>query len=157
MTQTSALILWGVLALIFLLIEALTPQLLSIWFSVGALVALALAAIGVQFWLQIVAFVVVSAAVLFLMRPLSEKFKKTEEAHLNANRILGRHATVVEPIDPERGTGLIRVDGAVWSAKSVDNAPIANGVRVKVHKIEGVKAVVRLSRVQPGEEEKPGE
>ena len=155
MNTTSAILLWGALTLVFLLVEALTPQLLCVWFAVGSVGALAAAAFGLEFWVQIVAWVIVSVAMVALMRPLSKRFQNRTVEHIDATRILGRHAIVVESIDPDRGVGQVRVDRAIWSAKSVTGEPIAAGVRVKVVKIEGVKAVVRLSRVQPEDEKKP--
>lgn len=152
MQATTALILWGLLTLFFLFAEALTPQLLCIWFSVGSLVALICAALGVPFWVQPVVFLLVSGAMVLAMRPLSKKFKALSKEHLSANRILGRHATVVETIDPDQGLGQIRVDRAIWSAKSVDGSVMEKGIRVKVVKIEGVRAIVRLSRMQPNQE-----
>ncbi len=149
MNTTSALILWGVLVLAFLLCEALTPQLLCIWFSVGALASLVAAALHAPFWLQVLLFVLVSVAMVLLMRPLSRKFKSRVELRAGADRIIGRHGIVVQTISPDRGEGQICIDGAVWSAKSVEGDVLAEGVRVKVLCIEGVRAVVRLSRVQP--------
>ena len=154
MNPTSAMLLWGALTLVFLLVEALTPQLLCIWFAAGSVAALVIAAVGLEFWVQVVAWILVSAAMVALMRPLSKKFQQRTAEHLDATRILGRHAVVVESIDPDRGVGQVRVDRAIWSAKSASGEPLAAGVRVKVVKIEGVKAVVRLSRVQPEDEEK---
>ena len=156
MNPTSAMILWGSFAIVFLFVEAMTPQLLSIWFSVGALAALIAAALSAPFWLQILIFLFVSVGVVFAMRPLSQKFRIRSEEHMNANRIIGRHGIVVQTIDPVKNEGQIRVDGAIWSAKCEGETPIVEGVRVKVQRIEGVKAVVRVSRIQP-EEEKTGE
>ncbi|MBP3686624.1 MAG: NfeD family protein [Clostridia bacterium] len=157
MNPTSAMLLWGALTLVFLLVEALTPQLLSVWFAVGALAALVCAALGGPFWLQVLVWVVVSALVVLLMRPLSKRFKEAAKEHTNANRIIGRHATVVEAINPNVGAGQIRVDRAIWTARGVTEEVIPVGARVKVVAIEGVKAVVRLSRVQPEDERGKGQ
>ena len=152
MNPTSAMLLWGALTLVFLLVEALTPQLLSVWFAVGALAALVCAALGCDFWIQIVVWIAVSALVVILMRPLSTRFKEASHERMGANRIIGRHATVVEAINPNVGAGQVRVDRAIWTARGVTEEVIPVGTRVKVVAIEGVKAVVRLSRVQPEDE-----
>lgn len=152
MSYTAALLLWGGATLVFLLVEALTPQLLSVWFAAGSLVALIAAFFGAEFWLQILLWLAVSAAMVFAMRPLSRKFRNTRVEHLNAARIIGRYAVVVQKIDPDAATGQIRVDGAIWSAKpKEEGAVIEEGVRVKISAIEGVRAVVRVSRMQPEE------
>lgn len=152
MNATSAMLLWGVLLFLFLLTEALTPQLLCIWFAVGALAALVCAALSAPFWLQVFVMLAVSAAALILTRPLVKKFQSLTQQRLNANRIIGRHGIVEQEISPMRAEGQIRIDGALWSAKSETEEPIPVGVRIKVLRIEGVKAVVRVSRVQPDKE-----
>ncbi len=151
MSQTAALLFWGVITLFLLVIEALTPQLLSIWFATGALCALFVAALGGEFWLQASVWLVVSSAMLVAMRPLSRRFKERRVERMNATRIIGRHGITTTRIDPDLG-GQIRIDGAVWTVKCADETPIEEGVRVTVLRIEGVKAVVRLSRVQPEDE-----
>ncbi|MBR6530297.1 MAG: NfeD family protein [Clostridia bacterium] len=148
MEYTSALLLWGCLMLVFLLVEALTPQLLSVWFAVGALAALVATLLGAAFWLQILVFVLVSVAVVFLGYPLTKKFRLRTEERLNANRIIGRHGIVVQTVDKVQGTGQVRIDSEIWSAKTEEEEPIFEGARIRVRRIEGVKAVVRLSRVQ---------
>lgn len=153
MNTTVALVFWGVMTLVFLLVEAMTPQLLSVWFAVGSLAALGSAALGAPVWVQILVWLAVSAAALFAMRPISRRFRQRGEERLNANRIIGRHGIVVQTIDPSRAEGQIRIDGVLWSAKCEGEEPIAEGVRVKVLRIEGVKALVRVSRVQPEETE----
>ena len=58
----SAAFFWLVLLVVFLIAEAACPiHLVSIWFALGALVALLCAALGAPVWLQITLFVVVSA------------------------------------------------------------------------------------------------
>ena len=61
----SAAFFWLVLLVVFLIAEAACPiHLVSIWFALGALVALLCAALGAPVWLQITLFVVVSGVLL---------------------------------------------------------------------------------------------
>ena len=58
----SAAFFWLVLLVVFLIAEAACPiHLVSIWFALGALVALLCAALGAPVWLQITLFVVCPA------------------------------------------------------------------------------------------------
>ena len=71
----SAAFFWLVLLVVFLIAEAACPiHLVSIWFALGALVALLCAALGAPVWLQITLFVVVSGVLLALLWPLAKKF-----------------------------------------------------------------------------------
>lgn len=73
----SAAFFWLVLLVVFLIAEAACPiHLVSIWFALGALVALLCAALGAPVWLQITLFVVVSGVLLALLWPLAKKFLK---------------------------------------------------------------------------------
>ena len=64
----SAAFFWLVLLVVFLIAEAACPiHLVSIWFALGALVALLFAALGAPVWLQITLFVVVSGVLLALL------------------------------------------------------------------------------------------
>lgn len=70
----SAAFFWLVLLVVFLIAEAACPiHLVSIWFALGALVALLCAALSAPVWLQITLFVVVSGVLLALLWPLANQ------------------------------------------------------------------------------------
>ena len=63
---------WLVVLILMVVVEALTPAaLICIWFAVGALASGILALFGVDFWIQLVVFGVVSVCVLLIFRPLA--------------------------------------------------------------------------------------
>ena len=64
---------WVAALVVFLIVEAVTAGLVSIWFVFGSLVALICAALGAAVWLQIFWFVIVSVATLVLKRPLVKR------------------------------------------------------------------------------------
>ena len=66
-------ITWIVLLIVFLIIEFITVGLATIWFAGGALVALILAALGVDIGWQVAAFFAVSLVLLFFTRPFVVK------------------------------------------------------------------------------------
>ena len=67
-------ILWLVLLIAFLLVEATTVTMVSIWFVAGSLVAMIISFLGGQIWLQVVAFLEVSAILLVCLRPWAKKY-----------------------------------------------------------------------------------
>ena len=70
-----AIIIWLGLLLTFLVVEAVCAvHLVSIWFAVGALLALFAALAGAAIWLQVGIFLVVSCALLAMLWPLVRKF-----------------------------------------------------------------------------------
>ena len=138
---------WVVALVVFLIVEAVTAGLVSIWFVFGSLVALICAALGAAVWLQIFWFVIVSVATLVLTRPLVKRYVDSRSVATNADRSIGRAAVVTERIDNLAATGAVKLDGVVWTARSTDDAvAIETGERVTVRAIEGVKLIVESER-----------
>lgn len=136
-------IFWIVALILFLVVEAVTVGLASIWFAIGSLAALICALVGGPVWLQAVWFVVVSLVTLILTRPLVKKFVNGRTVATNADRNIGRTAVVTERIDNLNGTGSVKLDGVDWTARSADDdRPIAEGAQVIVREIRGVKLIV---------------
>ena len=137
---------WVVALVVFLIVEAVTAGLVSIWFVFGSLVALICAALGAAVWLQIFWFVIVSVATLVLTRPLVKRYVDSRSVATNADRSIGRAAVVTERIDNLAATGAVKLDGVVWTARSTDDAvAIETGERFTVRAIEGVKLIVERS------------
>lgn len=136
--------LWIALFVIFLIAEALTAQLATIWFAAGALVALILDLAGVEsIAIQVVAFIVVSAVTLIATRPLVKKMVNQKTVATNADRNIGCEAVVTESIDNLASVGAVKINGNIWSARSADESPIEAGAIVITEKIDGVKMIVR--------------
>ena len=136
-------VFWIVALVVFLVAEAATAGLVSIWFVLGSAVALICAALGAVFWLQLLWFAVVSVATLLLTRPLVKKFVNSRTEPTNADRNIGRTAICTERIDNLAATGAVKLDGITWTARSRDEAvTIECGAHVVVRAIEGVKLIV---------------
>lgn len=134
--------LWLGLLVFFGLLEAATVGLTSVWFALGALVALVSASIGSPEWLQIVWFLLVSGLTLVGLRPMTQKYLKLKKISTNADRAIGQIGVVREKIDNIAGTGLVHVDGKLWTARSDTGAAIEKGAEVTILRIEGVKVIV---------------
>lgn len=135
-------IVWLAAAVVFLVIEGLSTQLVTIWLAGGALVSMVLALCRAPFLAQILVFALVSLVLLILTRPFVKRFmdKKTEAT--NADRCIGREAVVTDEIDNINGRGAVKLAGQPWTARSSDNAVISVGETVTVERIEGVKLIV---------------
>ena len=142
-TDTMMTIVWTAAIILFGIVEAVTAGLVCIWFVVGALVALVSAFVGASLPVQIILFLVVSAAALALTRPVLKKLTDAKATPTNADRVLGEVAKVTEPIDNENSTGAVYVDGKTWTARSSDGAVIPAGARVCIESMEGVKLFVK--------------
>lgn len=133
---------WAILIVVFLIVEGATAGIASIWFALGAMVALISVFLGAPVWLQITLFIVVSAVTLFFTRPLARKYVNKRTQPTNADRVIGMTATVTEPVDNIAGKGYVSVGGRLWPARSETGEPIEKDVPVTVKSIDGIKLIV---------------
>lgn len=134
--------LWLVLLVAFLVFEAISVAITSIWFAVGALAALICSLLGGPLWLQIVLFFLVSILSLILTKPLVKKYVNSAAVSTNFDRIIGMDAVVTDEINNLKARGAVLVDGKTWTARSSDESVIEKDSIVKVVKIDGVKLIV---------------
>lgn len=137
------IILWAALLVLFVVVEASTASLVSIWFVGGSLAALISAVCGAALWLQIVLFFGVSAVLLLCLRPFLKKYVTPHKTPTNVDALIGRQAVVTEQIDNLQGVGAVKLDGAVWSARSEIGVPLPEGETVEIVRISGVKLYVQ--------------
>ena len=141
-------IIWFVLLLVFLVVEAACPiHLVSIWFAAGALVAMIASFLGAAVWLQIVLFLIVACALVVLLWPFIKKFLNPKLAKTNIDAIVGSEGYVTADIDNIAATGQVKLGAMEWTARSTSGQPIPKGTLVKVDRIEGVRAYVSLEEV----------
>ena len=133
---------WVLAAIALAIGEGLTVGLTFIWFAVGALGALLIAFLGGPLWLQLVAFLLLSAVALALVRPVAGQFFQPKRSPTNADRVIGKTGQVIQEINNAAGQGQAVVLGQTWSARSQMDVVIPVGASVKVLRIEGVKVFV---------------
>ena len=140
-------IIWLVIAVVMFVIEAATTGLATLWFGIGAVVAMIMDLCGASVASQIIVMAVISAVCfavcMIWIRPKLESLRKKNIQHTNADRLIGREGVVIVPLNATEGKGQVKVDGQIWSAKA--DTDIAEGVRVTVRSIEGVKLVVEIT------------
>jgi len=134
------IIFWIVFAIILIITEACTVNLVTIWIAIGAVFA-AIVAIWFEPVPQWAVFVLVSGILLVATRPLAKKFLP-KTVPLNYDRLIGEVGVVIEEIDHISGKGQVKVMGQIWSAKCVNYTIIPIDTSVKVNAIEGVKVMV---------------
>lgn len=125
------------------LIEFLTLDLTSIWFTVGAIVPMILSIIGGIRWeIQVAVFIVLSIVLILSLRKVTRKFLlRNAKEKTNLDSLVGKVYKLIDPIDGD-DTGTIKVNGVVWNVKSVNSISIEKGEKVKIVKVEGNKFIV---------------
>lgn len=142
-TETTMYIFWAAAIILFGIAEAVTAQLVSIWFLIGAIAALIAAFCGANLIIQIIVFIAVSILALVITRPLVKKYINPKKEHTNADRVIGQVGIVAEDIDNIKATGQVKADGKIWTARATDNSIIPSGCEVIIEKIDGVKLIVK--------------
>ena len=128
---------WLSLTILFGIIEAVTVQIVSIWFAGGAVCALIAYALGASEAVQIGVFVIFSAFFLALTRPFVKKLTNGKKISTNADSLIGKTAVVTKQTDELGLSGEAKVAGSVWTISSIDGKPIYENEKVTVEKIEG--------------------
>ena len=141
-------IIWLVLFVAMLIIEAIGPALVSIWFALGAVIALILSFIPeVAWWIEVIVFVVISIATLLALRPILKRYIKRNNYNTNIDSFTGKRGYVIEDITYLR-PGAVKIGDVSWTAipvkkhkKIVENEIIevvaVNGNKLIVKKVEG--------------------
>lgn len=125
------------MAIIFIIIECFTTQFISIWFALGAIIALLLSCLNFSFFWQLLSFATVGIILTFSLHSIITKRRLKPKA-LNADGLIGKTAIVEQ--DFVQGEGRVIVEDMDWKAKS--NEKLLKGDSVKIIEINGVTLTV---------------
>lgn len=139
-------IFWLIAMIVFVVAEAMTVTLVSIWFAAGALGAILVALLGGGLTLQVTVFLALAIVLLFLLRGAVRKHFAPRVTRTNVDSVIGATGIVLTPVNNIAALGQVQINGVEWSARSTDNSHIPAGATVKVDKIEGVKVFVSLAK-----------
>ncbi len=140
-----SVLFWACAVIAFVVAEIMTIQLVSIWFAAGSLITLLfsyfyeLTAIE-----QLGIFIISSSIFLLISLPLLRNRRNRKNAvATNAELDVGKHATVIEVINSDKGTGRVTLNGVNWSAvPENENDIIPEGTVVIVKKVIGARLIV---------------
>ncbi|GHI08761.1 hypothetical protein AQI88_03610 [Streptomyces cellostaticus] len=110
--------------------------------AVGAVAAAVGAALGLDVVVQVLTFLVVSVALIAVVRPIAARHgRQRPQLATGIDALRGKQAVVLERVDGSGGR--IKLAGEVWSARSLDTGRAYEvGQEVDVVEIEGATAIV---------------
>lgn len=109
---------WIGIAVVMAVGEAVTNQLVSIWFVVGALCAAVSSLITSSVLVQVIVFIVIAFGTLIATKPIVDKYKKNhKDVKTNSDRLVGQIGVMLTDIDSLETVGRVKVSGEVWTAK----------------------------------------
>ena len=135
-------VLWMAAAGLLAVGELLTMGFFLAPIAIAAVLAGVAALVGAGLAVQLVVFILASAASVGLLRPVARRHLHTPaRIRTGTAALVGRPATVIERVDADGGS--IKLAGEVWSARAFDeDHAFEPGQRVEVLKIEGATALV---------------
>ena len=139
------LYVWLAVICLGLLIEAIEAgTLVSVWFSVGAVIPLFMSIYKTNnplyISLQFIIFGVVTMLLLVFIRKLAKKwlFKNSNEK-TNMDNYVGKKYTIKEIID---GNAYIKINGVGYAVQDDDDEELTVGDKVEIIEFRGNKTVV---------------
>jgi len=110
--------------------------------AVAAVLAAIVALVGGGIALQMVVFILASAASVAVLRPVARRHLVAPgRIRTGTAALVGARAVVLQRVDADGGQ--VRLAGEVWSARPFDEDHVfEEGARVEVLKIEGATALV---------------
>lgn len=141
--DTTITLIWLAGIVAFIVLEAVTYQLVSVWFALGAICAMIAMAAGADFTVQMIVFIAISGICLLCLRPVSKKLLKNKTLKTNVDGLIGKEVIITKEINNLISAGEGRVNGMTWTVRSDDNSVIGEGETAVVTAIEGVKLIVK--------------
>lgn len=142
---------WLIVALLLGIVEVLTVNLTFFMLTIGALAASGVSALmGGNLVLEVLTFVTVALLLLLAVRPrMMRRLHRKPGADIlsNTDRLPGKSCIVLETVTTQ--TGLVRLDGDTWTARSEGSAQYLPHEQVYVHRVEGAMVVVTNVPPQP--------
>ena len=145
--------IWLGIFVLSVIIEAVEPDLVSIWFAAGALLAIILSIIpGIPFWVEIIVFLVIAFVLIFAIRPLAKKYLYKKETKSNIEEKIGEKCVVIKAIN-ELSHGEVKLNGVIWTAVAKNKSEVfEEQAVVTIIGVDGNKLIVE--KAENGKEEK---
>ena len=113
---------WFALMVVFIIMEASTVTMVSIW------------------------FLAVSALLLWCLRPVVKKHFTPKLEKTNVDAVIGAVGRVTEQISNVDACGHVKLGAMEWAARSTDGTTIEEGALVCVDRVEGVRVFVSIQK-----------
>lgn len=135
-------VIWVILGIILLILEALTPEFIIGSFALGCFVTGIISLFIDNVTVQLLVFAITTIIVLWQIRPFFLTILDNPEAKSNIYLLVGQKAKVIKKIGPEDVKGRVKIGGEDWMAVSKEGGIIPKEERVEIVKVDGAKVIV---------------
>ena len=143
----EAWVIWIIVGAIFVIAEIFSASFFAGPIGFGCIVAAILAEQEASAAVQFTSFSITTVVMLLAIRPIVLKMlqNKPDEKVSGIETYVGKQGRITETVDPQAGTGRIKIGSESWRAISDKNIIIEEESLATVVRIEGSKAVVSVS------------
>ena len=143
----EAWVIWIIVGAIFVIAEIFSASFFAGPIGFGCIVAAILAEQEASAAVQFASFSITTVVMLLAIRPfvLNMLQNKPDEQVSGIETYVGKQGRITETVDPQSGTGRIKIGSESWRAISDKNIIIEEESLATVVRIEGSKAVVSVS------------
>jgi membrane protein implicated in regulation of membrane protease activity len=139
--QMSATIVWTIIGVAALAIEAAHLGLIFLFVGVAAIISAILSALGIPLAGQLIGFAISAIVLAAALRPrLLRRLHGSKGVLSRTDALIGQTGTVTSTIDPIAAGGRILVCGHDWAASSTER--IETGALVEVLGSDGIVLLV---------------
>lgn len=133
---------WLVLALIFAIVEMLSLDLFFLMLSLSSLITSAVSPLVEHFFVRGIIFTVLCILFILALRPplLKRLNRSAGNAITNVDALTGKTVLVTEEVTAE--SGLVRLEGEIWTARTHVGTFVPAGSYAQVERIDGATAFV---------------
>lgn len=134
------------------IVEAVTMEMVSAWFAVGAVIPLILAGFNLVGWeIQLIIFIIISALLIIFLRKLALKFLfRRGDLKTNVDSLIGQKLRMLDRTDFET-LGKVKINDVTWSAVGDKGQTIEKDTLVEVVEVSGNKLKVKEVQNQTSE------
>jgi len=133
--------IWTIFAVLMLIGETISLGFFLLPFGVGGALAAVAAWIGWNLAVQWLLFFVGTGAAFLVVRRYISRQDEDDGLLIGPERYVGERGLILETVDMDANTGLVRVQADEWRAIT-DGEPIPEGAEVEVAEVRGTRLVV---------------
>jgi len=135
--------IWVAVIAVSLIIEFSTMEMVSLWTAFGGIIALILSALDVGIEIQLIAFFVVSIALLLSLRKVALKYLlKSQNIKVGTDSIIGSTQKLLTEIT-EDNNGTVKINGITWTTITTNGDKLPAGTVVEIIEVKGNKLIVK--------------
>lgn len=135
--------IWLSLMVVFVVIEACTMFLTTIWAAIAALPLIFVAITPLEFQWQLLIFVLLTLILVLVTRPIAVKKLKIGKYKTNVESLSGQEFLVLKKISKFEKGQVKAENGVIWNAETEDENDILENEVCQVVSVKGNTLVVK--------------